>query len=66
MEIARRQHGVEPPQLVKLEYEVAHLLDGSQQVQATESEDLTPAIKALLRSLDMDEHLADHRDDIGR
>ena len=64
MEIARRQHGVEPPQLIKLEYEVAQILDGNQQVAVTE--DLTSAIKALLRSLNMDERLADNRDELGR
>lgn len=93
MDVARLQHGIEPPNLVKMELQLERALGGEKtenglslsnlacaearltcssfhvslgDTEAAETEDITPEIKALLRSMRMDEHLADQRDDLGR
>lgn len=66
MEIARLQHGVEPPMFVKMEHEIRQILQGDIPAQETEDDDLTQPIADLLRSLGMDPDLAKQRDNFGR
>eukprot|EP00043_Microstomoeca_roanoka_P012355 m.119389 g.119389 ORF g.119389 m.119389 type:complete len:872 (-) comp15469_c0_seq2:149-2764(-) len=67
MEIARCQHGVPPPMLVSLERSLEDLDEDNSGATDEETQgEVDQAVRDLLHSQNLDETLADNRDDLGR
>ncbi|EGD74279.1 hypothetical protein PTSG_06288 [Salpingoeca rosetta] len=66
MEVARCQHGVEPPRLVKMERSLDDEVALTEGTETPGDAEMDAAVRALLADLGLDQHLADKRDSLGR